>query len=111
MKDEHKTTKQLVEELAEMRRRARALEASEEKSCTLVEQNMDGIYVVEKSRFTFANDRFLEMLGYSREELQALNVWDIIASESMSFLEERGRRKARGKRSRSSIEIPAKWFT
>lgn len=96
MENERTTTDPLVEELAEMRRRVRDLEASEEKYRTLVEQNMDGIYVVEKSRFTFANGRFLEMLGYTWEELQPLQAREAIAPESLTLLQDRWDRKARG---------------
>lgn len=57
----------------ESRRRAQlALAASEARWRSVAEQCVAGTYIVEDQRFTFANDRFCEMLGYTREQLLSL---------------------------------------
>jgi PAS domain S-box-containing protein len=43
----------------------------------LIEQSRDGIVILDQNGAVYeANRRFAEMLGYSREEISKLNVWD-----------------------------------
>ena len=42
---------------------------SEEKFRTLVEYAFDGIYMMDDKRYTYVNERFCEITGYSKEEL------------------------------------------
>jgi len=89
MKDEDKRKKQLIDELIEMRRevaelkasqaeRKRAVEAlrrSEERYRTLFEQSKDAVYITTRDgKFVNINTSFLDLFGYSREELLELDV-------------------------------------
>ncbi len=88
MKDEHQTKEQLIDELAELRQRIAALEASEaerkraeealqeseEKYRTILESIEEGYYEVDiVGNFTFFNDALCEILGYSRDEMMGMN--------------------------------------
>lgn len=43
----------------------------------LIEESRDGIVILDEQAGVFdANQRFAQLLGYSREELQRLHVWD-----------------------------------
>jgi diguanylate cyclase (GGDEF)-like protein/PAS domain S-box-containing protein len=66
-------------ELTEMRRARdaaeRAMRESESKYSALIDQASDGIFVNDREgRVLFSNARFREMLGYTEEEMRALNM-------------------------------------
>jgi len=97
MKDEAKTRKQLIQELADLRQRIAELEAaeveriqaekvlrqSEARYRAVVEQSPDGIFLddVETRCILEANEAFQKLLGYSAEEIQRLTIYDIIAAD------------------------------
>lgn len=65
------TVVRLQEELAEGRRTERALNASEARFRNLFESNVIGIVFWDRvGNITEANDAFLHLLGYSRDDLQ-----------------------------------------
>ncbi len=62
----------------------RALEASESRYRTLLNEASDGIIVTDLDwRFVDVNPRACAMLGYDREELLALRVTDLMAGEEL----------------------------
>jgi PAS domain S-box-containing protein len=64
--------------ITDRRRTEQALQESEERYRTLVDNALTGIYVRGKEGIVYANKRLIEMLGYSMEELQSMNFLDII---------------------------------
>jgi PAS domain S-box-containing protein len=69
-------------ESIERARTVRNLRESEERFRALVSQATAGITQADQTgRFTFVNDRFCEMTGYSREELLSIRMQDISAPE------------------------------
>ncbi|HKS29465.1 MAG TPA: PAS domain S-box protein [Pyrinomonadaceae bacterium] len=82
---------QLKRELAERKRIEDALRESESRFRRLSDSNMIGILFWDlRGRITEANDAFLEMLGYTREDLEAgrLN-WDkVTRAESLQLDED-----------------------
>jgi PAS domain S-box-containing protein len=91
MRDEGKTKKQLIGELAELRTRVAQLEASKvegdakqrrvgeaELRCqTLVDMSPDPIVVLQGDRYQFVSPAFTKVFGYTQEEI----------NEGFSFLE------------------------
>lgn len=95
MKDEHKTKKEMITELQELRRRIleletieaqngqaeEALRESEEKFRTLTDNVNAGVYrntAGSKGRFLEANPAIVRMFGYeNKEEFLAINVADL----------------------------------
>lgn len=82
---------QLKRELVERKRVEDALRESESRFRRLSDSNMIGILFWDlKGRITDANDAFLEMLGYEREDLEAGRInWDqVTRPESLSLDED-----------------------
>jgi len=65
-----------------------ALRQSEERYRALVSSSKDGVYLIQDSKFVFANSALLNMLGYTLEELTGRLCFDIIAPEYRSKFEE-----------------------
>ncbi len=67
-------------DLSELTMAQDALRKKEEKLRTLVEQASDGISIADENyRFIEVNNKFCQMLGYSREELLQLKMTDVAA--------------------------------
>ena len=60
-----------------------ALQHSEERYRSLVENTMDGYFIIEASsgKFLFINQRARDMFGYSMQEGLETFLWDVIAPE------------------------------
>ncbi len=58
-----------------------SLRESEEKYSTLIERSNDGIIIIQEGAVTYANQRILEMTGYSLEEALGRPFVDFISSE------------------------------
>ncbi len=59
----------IQQDITEKREIEKALQESELKYKTLVENSLEGITIIRDNRILFANDTFCKMLGYTREEL------------------------------------------
>jgi PAS domain S-box-containing protein len=81
---------QLKRELQERKRIADALRESESRFRRLSDSNMIGILFWDlRGRITDANDAFLEMLGYTREDLEAGRIhWDQVTRPESLQLDE-----------------------
>lgn len=81
---------QLRKELQERKRIEDALRESESRFRRLSDSNMIGILFWDlKGRITDANDAFLEMLGYTREDLEAGRIhWDQVTRPENLSLDE-----------------------
>ena len=86
----------LEAEVSERRRTEVALRETEGRFRALVEQSIVGIYVVEEGRFTYANPRLCEMLGYSQEELRGIMTIDLVVEEDRARLADNRRRRDAG---------------
>ncbi|MEO6844376.1 MAG: PAS domain S-box protein, partial [Ginsengibacter sp.] len=65
-------------DLSELTKAQDALHRNEEKLRTLVEQASDGISIADENyQFTEVNNKFCELLGYSREELLQLKMTNL----------------------------------
>lgn len=76
----------MVEDISERKRTEAALRESEQRFRAVVNQANTGIAMSAPGtmRFTFVNDHYCRMLGYSREELLGMSVADIVAEDSVS---------------------------
>ncbi|HZP25736.1 MAG TPA: PAS domain S-box protein [Dehalococcoidia bacterium] len=72
----------VVSDITERKRTEEALRESEERFRRLFEESPLGISIVGRDfRFLDVNNKFCEMLGYTREELKALTIIDITHPE------------------------------
>lgn len=74
-----------------------ALMQSEERYRALVSSSKDGVYLIQDSKFVFANNALLNMLGYTLEELSGQLCFEVIAPEYRSKFEETFGAFGRGK--------------
>ena len=74
----------------------RFMEESQVRYRTLVEQSIAGIYIIEEGKFTYANPRLCEWLGYTREELREIPTFDLVVPEDRDRLLANRRRRDAG---------------
>ncbi|MFH0727752.1 MAG: cache domain-containing protein [Pseudomonadota bacterium] len=87
MAELQKSNEKLVTEVAERKQAEDQLRVSEEKYRTILERMEEGYYEVDKEgNFTFFNDAFLAILGYSEKELIPLNMRQIAEAKSAAQL-------------------------
>ena len=73
-----------VQNIDEQKRSAMALRESEERYRSMIENSNDLIQsVTTDGRFLFVNPKWLNVLGYSQEEVDQLNLFDIIHPDSI----------------------------
>ena len=69
----------------------RALQDSEEKYRTVVENSLSAIFIHQGGLFRFVNHRFAEMLGYdSPEDIVGRPFWDVVHPIDRAMVKERG---------------------
>ena len=90
----------------ELRDAYEALYKSEEKSKHLIKYAPTGIYEIDFTipKFTSVNDAMCKILGYTREELLALNPFDILDDESQERFRERMRKTLVGEEINTEVE-------
>ncbi len=94
-----------VQVIIDQRKAERQLRESEKKYSALVENSLTGIYIVADGEIIFANNRFAEIHGYSREEVIGMKSWMVIHPEAREFFEEIREKRARGEKMPLSYEI------
>ncbi len=86
----------ITENITREKKALEALKKSESKYRTLVEKMAEGVYLLYNNRFEFVNNRFVEMFGYTREELKKIDFRKLVAPESLPLIEERTRKLKMG---------------
>jgi len=71
------TNKALKNEINMHKLKALALNDSEERYTKLVENTLTGMYITDKNKIVFCNNRFAEIFGYSKENTCQLEISDI----------------------------------
>ncbi len=106
MKDERKTKKQLIGELAELRQRVTELEisASQRRQDTELFRifrvsSPVGLFIVQDNKFQFANDEFRDITGSSPDELLGTDPMRLVLPEDRDMLRENAIAMLNGKRS------------
>jgi diguanylate cyclase (GGDEF)-like protein/PAS domain S-box-containing protein len=89
-------TGELEAALRENERINSALRESESRFRGLVNQSLAGIAIIENGRFTYANTKLAEMLGYSVEELQQVGPLETATKADRPLVKEQMRRRLSG---------------
>lgn len=88
----------IARDITEQKQGAEALHASEAQFRRVVENIHDALVIDDVTGHTvFANDQFLTLFGFQREELQALTLEDYIVPEYRHELRKRHDQRKRGK--------------
>lgn len=89
----------IVIDHTERKRAEKALLESEEKFRLISEQSLMAIVIVQDDRIRYANQAYMEMTGYTWEEIMSWTMRDIVETihpEDLHFVMEQGRKKAAG---------------
>jgi PAS domain S-box-containing protein len=86
----------LKEEIAERKRVEAALRESEEKYSGVVENSLTGIYIDQDGKIVFANRRFAEIYGYSKECLIGMESWRLVHPDDRSLTDEIRAKRLKG---------------
>ncbi len=105
MEEQGKTKAQLVEKLRAARERVAELEASEALLRDVLENAQTGIFTVDDAyHFTYVNQQFCEITGYSEEDLVDQDFRFLLDEESRQLTLERYEQRQRGE------ELPSRYI-
>jgi PAS domain S-box-containing protein len=93
----------LQSEIQERKRAEEGLAEAEKKYSRLVENSLTGIYINLEGKIVFANQKFAEIYGYAKEEIEGIENLQLVHPEDRPLIEERRRRRLRGE------EVPAEY--
>ncbi|MFD1585708.1 PAS domain S-box protein [Halorientalis brevis] len=85
-----------IRNAVERRRTQAALEESEQKYSTLVEEANDGVLIVQNGTFTFANETAATILGTTVDEVQGASMPSFVVPEDREILADRYVRREDG---------------
>ena len=100
---------QLERHVTELKRAEDALRDSEKKYSTLVENSLTGIYIDQDGKIAFANNRFGEIYGYSRDELIGMETWKLIHPGDRALTNEIRKKRLKGEK--APLEYEARGLT
>ncbi|GIK40070.1 MAG: hypothetical protein BroJett011_39030 [Chloroflexota bacterium] len=84
-------------DITELKQAEEALQESEEKFRSLVENALAGVFAVDEAyHFIYANDELCRLLGYSREELLGRDFREVLSEPSRAIVTDRYIRRQRG---------------
>ena len=82
-----------------------ALHVSEEKYRTLVDHSQDGVFITQEDLYTYVNQAYAAMLGYTTGEMIGTPYMHFIAPEDRPFLEEIWRKRRAGQWEKNAYEV------
>lgn len=85
-------------DITERKKAERALRKSEEKYSTLVESSLTGIYIDQHGKVAFANNRFAEIYGYSRNEVLGMDTRNLVHPDDRQLTNNIRTKRLKGER-------------
>jgi len=97
----------VTRDITERKQAEMALQQSEERYRSLVENTLDGFFMCEipSGRFLFLNQRSSELFGYSQQEGLRLTVWDMVSPEERGHIRDRIQERLEGRDSGNARQI------
>jgi two-component system cell cycle sensor histidine kinase/response regulator CckA len=97
----------VTRDITERKQSEMALQQSEERYRSLVENTLDGFFICEipSGRFLFLNQRSNELFGYSPQESLELTVWDVVSPEEHGHIQNRIQERLEGRDLGSARQI------
>lgn len=86
----------VTRDITDRRRVEQSLRESEEKFRTLMESSPTAVMLYQNNKWVYANPAAIEISGYTNEELQAMNFWDIVHPDDKKIVQERGEKRQQG---------------
>jgi PAS domain S-box-containing protein len=86
----------VVRDITERKRMQDAVRESEEHYRSLAENVHDGIFIYQGNRFIFVNSLICKLTGYPKEELLAMDFFDLVHPDDRAEVQKNAERRARG---------------
>jgi PAS domain S-box-containing protein len=100
-----KANEELRRRIAECEFAEIALRESEQKYSTLVEDALIGAYIAQDGKIAFANDKFAEIYGYSKDDLIGMESLNLVHPEDRAMVKELREKRLNGMKVPSEYEI------
>ena len=97
--------KELQRQMKERERTEVALRESETKYSTLVEDALMGVSIIQNGKIQFANEKFAEIFGYSRDDLKGMDSLELIHPEDRDVIKEIREKRLNGEDAPSEYEV------
>lgn len=99
-----KANEQLKEEMEDRKHAEEALRESQKIYSTLVENSLTGIYIDQGTKIVFANKRFAEIYGYSRQKLIGIESWKLVHPDDRALTDEIRTKRLKGEEAPTEYE-------
>ncbi len=86
----------ILHEVTERKQVREALQESEEKYRTLIDNLQDGAFIIQDGKMQFVNEAFAKIADYTVEEVIGVDFQQLIAPQDRAMVSERYRRRQRG---------------
>ncbi len=83
-------------DITEHKQAEEALQQSEEKYRTLINNIQDGVFIIQDSKIQFANESFARIAGYTVEEVIGRDFQELVAPEDLKMVTDRYYRRQAG---------------
>ncbi|MFA4934858.1 MAG: PAS domain S-box protein [Candidatus Methanoperedens sp.] len=86
----------ILRDITERKRAEKALQQSEEKYRTLIDNIQDGVFIIQDEKIQFANEAFARIGGYMLGEVIGKSFRELVAPEDLELVADRYRRREAG---------------
>jgi PAS domain S-box-containing protein len=93
-----KTNEKLRKQIFECEQAELALRESELKYATLVEDALIGVYIIQDRKIEFANDKFADIYGYSKDELIGMDSLDLVHPHDRPLVKKLREKRLKGQK-------------
>jgi PAS domain S-box-containing protein len=87
---------EIQHDIIERKRVEKALQQSEEKYRTLIDNIQDGVFLIQDAKIQFANEAFARIAGYTVEEITGKDFRELVAPEDLEIVADRYLRRQAG---------------
>lgn len=94
-----------IEDISRRIEAEQQLQQSEERYRSLLDHVQDGVFLMAEGQYLYVNDAFADMLGYTPQELMAMDYMNIVAPEDRKTQAKRRERRRAGFRETDEFEI------
>lgn len=99
-------TQSAIRDITERKRSEQTIQQSEERFRRVVEHIGDALLVYDREgRAVFANDRFLQLFGFRRDQLRSIQIENIVTPEYRAGVRDRHERRMRGEPAPNNFEL------